>query len=65
MTARYGRVHDSTIKQAMWKLHERVNIRGERIALPIDGPLEEAAWMKKRIARSKQSLFSGCIWSTL
>lgn len=59
MTAHYGRVHDSTIKQAVWKFHERVNIRGERIALPIDGPLEEAAWMKERIARAKQALPNG------
>ena len=59
MTAHYGRVHDSTIKQAVWKFHERVNIRGERIALPVDGPLEEAAWMKERIARAKQALPNG------
>jgi hypothetical protein len=36
-----------------------VKIRGERIALPIDGPLEEAAWMKERIARAKQALPDG------
>jgi hypothetical protein len=59
MTAHYGRVHDSTIKQAVWKFHERVNISGERIALPIDGPLEEAVWMKERIARAKQALPNG------
>jgi len=59
MTAHYGRVHDSTIKEAVWKFHERVNIRGERIALPVDGPLEEAAWMKERIARAKQALPNG------
>jgi site-specific recombinase XerD len=59
MTAHYGRVHDSTIKQAVWKFHERVNIRGERIALPVDGPLEEAAWMKERIACAKQALPNG------
>jgi hypothetical protein len=29
------------------------------IALPFDGPLGEAAWMKERIARAKQALFSG------
>jgi hypothetical protein len=59
MTAHYGRVHDSTVKQAVWKFHERVNVRGERIALPVDGPLEEAAWMKDRIARAKQALPNG------
>ena len=39
--------------------HERVNVRGERIALPTDGPLEQAAWMKERIARAKQALPNG------
>lgn len=39
--------------------HERINIRGERIALPLDGPLGEAAWMKERIARARQALPNG------
>ena len=56
MTARYARMRDETIKQAVRRWHERVNIRGERIALPVDGPLEQAAWMKERIARAKQAL---------
>jgi integrase len=59
MTAHYARLHDSTLRAAVWKWHERVNIRGERIALPVDGPLEEAAWMKERIARAKQALPNG------
>jgi site-specific recombinase XerD/ferredoxin len=59
MTARYARLHDETIKRAVSRWHERVNIRGERIALPADGPLEEAAWMKERIARAKQALPNG------
>jgi site-specific recombinase XerD/ferredoxin len=59
MTARYARLHDETIKRAVARWHERVNIRGERIALPADGPLEEAAWMKERIARAKQALPNG------
>ncbi len=36
-----------------------MNIRGERIALPVDGPLQQAAWMKERIARAKQALPNG------
>ena len=40
MTARYARLHDETVKQRGQRWHERVNIRGERIALPVDGPLE-------------------------
>jgi integrase len=59
MTARYARMRDETIRQAVKRWHERINIRGERIALPIDGPLEQAAWMKERIARAKQALPNG------
>ena len=53
MTAHYARLHDETVKQEVRRWHERVNIRGERIALAIDGPLQDAAWMKERIARAK------------
>jgi integrase/ferredoxin len=59
MTARYARMREETVKQAVKRWHERVNIRGERIALPVDGPLEQAAWMKERIARAKQALPNG------
>ena len=59
MTARYARLRDETVKQAVKRWHERVNIRGERISLPVDGPLEQAAWMKERIARAKQALPNG------
>ncbi len=59
MTARYARMRDETVRQAVKRWHERVNIRGERIALPVDGPLEQAAWMKERIARAKQALPNG------
>ncbi len=59
MTARYAEIHDETVRRAVMGFHERVNIRGERIALPIDGPLGEAAWMKERIARAKQALPNG------
>jgi integrase/ferredoxin len=59
MTARYARMQEETIKQAVKRWHERVNIRGERIALPTEGLLEQAAWMKERIARAKQALPNG------
>jgi site-specific recombinase XerD len=59
MTARYARVADETVSTALAGWRERVNVRGERIALPIDGPLAEAAWMKDRISRAKQALPSG------
>jgi site-specific recombinase XerD len=59
MTAHYAQLHDETLRREITRWHERVNIRGERIALPLDGPLEEAAWMKERIARAKQALPNG------
>lgn len=59
MTAHYARLHDETLRREVRRWHERVNIRGERIALPTDGPLQEAAWMKERIARAKQALPNG------
>ena len=59
MTARYAQVHDETLRREVRRWHERVNVRGERIALPVNGPLEEAAWMKERIARAKQALPNG------
>jgi hypothetical protein len=59
MTGRYAQVHDETVKKAVMQWHERVNVRGERIALPVDGPLEEAAWMKERISWAKQALPNG------
>ena len=59
MTARYAHLDDETVKREMLSFHERVNIRGERIALPTDGPIGEAAWMKERIARAKQALPNG------
>jgi integrase len=59
LTARYAHLDDETVKREMMSFHERVDIRGERIALPVDGPLEQAAWMKERIARAKQALPNG------
>jgi len=59
MTAHYAQLHDETLRREITRWLERVNIRGERIALPLDGPLEEAAWMKERIARAKQALPNG------
>jgi site-specific recombinase XerD len=59
MTARYAHLDDETVKREMHSFHDRVNVRGQRIALPVDGPLGEAAWMKERIARAKQALPNG------
>jgi integrase len=59
MTAHYARLHDETLRRELLGWQERVNIRGERIALPLDGPLGQAAWMKERIARARQALPNG------
>ena len=59
MTALYAHLDDETVKREMDSFHDRVNVRGERIALPVDGPLGQAAWMKDRIARAKQALPNG------
>jgi site-specific recombinase XerD len=59
MTALYAHLDDETVKREMNSFHDRVNVRGERIALPVDGPLGQAAWMKDRIARAKQALPNG------
>jgi hypothetical protein len=59
LTAHYARLHDETVKQEVRRWHERVNICGERIARPADGPLQEAAWMEERTARAKQALANG------
>jgi hypothetical protein len=59
MTARYARVADDTVERGLAHWRERVNIRGERIALPVDGPLAQAAWMKDRSSRAKQALPNG------
>jgi integrase len=59
MTARYAHLHDDTLRREVVRWHERVNVRGERIALPLEGPLGQAAWMKERIARARQALPNG------
>ncbi|MBD0282968.1 MAG: site-specific integrase [Thermoleophilaceae bacterium] len=59
MTARYAQLHDETLRREIARWHERVNIRGERVALPAEGPLGQAAWMKERIARARQALPNG------
>jgi hypothetical protein len=59
MTSVYAQVSDETVKREMTGWHQRVNIHGERIALPTESPLAQAAWMKDHIARAKQALPNG------
>lgn len=59
MTAHYAQLQDATLRREVQQWHERVNIRGERIALEIQGPLADAEWMKERISRARQALPNG------
>lgn len=59
MTARYAQLQDETLRREVQQWHERVNVRGERIALAVEGPLAEAEWMKERISRARQALPNG------
>ncbi len=58
MTAHYARLHDETVSRRCG-----AGTSGEylwrRIARPVDGPLQGAAWMKERTARAKQALPNG------
>jgi hypothetical protein len=58
MTAHYARLADSTIRD-QWQRAQKINIRGEPVELPDDGPLADAAWMKQNLARAKMALPNG------
>jgi len=59
MTARYAQIKDQTLRREWERYQERINIRGEVIALEADGPLSDAAWAKENLARAKQTLPNG------
>jgi integrase-like protein len=59
MTARYARLRDETVREEWQRWQERVNVRGEVVALESAGPLGDAAWMKDRVAQAKQTLPNG------
>ena len=59
MTSVYAHVSDETVKRELAGWQQRVNIRGERVALEPDSPLARAAWMKDHIARARQALPNG------
>jgi integrase len=58
MTARYARLADATIRE-QWQRAQKINIKGEPIEVPADGPLGDAAWMKHSLARAKITLPNG------
>jgi hypothetical protein len=59
MTEVYARLSDEALKREFEKYQQRVNIKGEVIPIDPDGLVSEAAWMKERIARAKQTLPNG------
>jgi Phage integrase family len=56
MTARYPHIKDQTLRREWERYQQRVNIRGEAIALDPDGPHSDAAWALEDLARAKQTL---------
>jgi hypothetical protein len=58
MTSRYARLADTTIRK-QWERAQKINIRGEPVQIPVDGPLAEGAWMKENLARAKMALPHG------
>jgi len=59
MTEVYARLNDQTLKREFEKYNQRVNIRGEVIAIDPAGLLSDAAWTKERLACAKQTLPNG------
>jgi integrase len=59
MTARYAQIKDQTLRREWERYQQRINIRGEVIALDPAGPLSDAAWAKENLARAKQTLPNG------
>jgi hypothetical protein len=59
MTEIYARLSDEALKREHEKFTRRINIRGEVIPIDPAGLVSEAAWMKERIARAKQTLPNG------
>ena len=59
MTARYAHIKDQTLRREWERYQQRINIRGEVIALDPHGAISDAAWAKENLARAKQTLPNG------
>jgi len=59
MTARYATIKDQTLRREWERYQQRINVRGEVIALDPAGPMSDAAWAKENLARAKQTLPNG------
>jgi integrase len=58
MTAHYARITDQSVRRR-WEAATKVNIKGERVDLAPDGPLEQAQWAKTRYGIATQTLPNG------
>jgi integrase len=58
MTARYARLHDSTIRRH-WENARKIDIHGQTVALDAGGALSDAAWMKENLGRATMTLPNG------
>lgn len=58
MTAHYARITDQTVRRR-WEAAMKINIKGERVTLTADGPLEQAQWAKTRYGIATQTLPNG------
>ncbi|MCA1698654.1 MAG: tyrosine-type recombinase/integrase [Actinobacteria bacterium] len=59
MTARYATIKDQTLRREWERYQQRINVRGDVIALDAAGPMSDAAWAKENLARAKQTLPNG------
>jgi len=48
MTARYAQIKDQTLRREWERYQQRINIRGEIVALDPHGPLSDAAWTSQQ-----------------
>lgn len=60
MTARYARIHDTTIREAFDHYQsQRVNIAGQTLGYDPDAPTAAAEWVKHNLSRIQDSLPNG------
>ena len=59
MTAHYAKLLDQTLRREIDAFRDRVNCRGERIAVIPAGLATNTVLLKERIARAKQTLPNG------
>jgi hypothetical protein len=59
MTAHYAKLHDQTLRREFDAFRERVNRRGECVAVLPSGVAPDAVLLKERLSRAKQALPNG------